>query len=153
ARVDRTRLAELLTALAALLGCAQKLRNLVAENGDLDISTLSDLLRVIEADSLIPAAPAPSYVATLNGSDIGEIDTALSAAKAMMRAQEELRQLPDLSELPDAALGALEKFAQTNIPSGLLGLTPKQLESEAREAVQRKNELIAAIDDLAPVLQ
>lgn len=152
-KVDPTRLPEMLTVLDDLRSSMAEIEAVLETAKKLDVSTLDGLQNIVAAHVILPELPPTLHLDALKEFDPIELEELSATALEASRTREELRQLPDLSGYPEAAIGMLVNLQNLKLSDEFLSLSPEELSQSARDGVEDIERRIYVLEAYVEVIR
>jgi hypothetical protein len=119
---------------------------------DLEISSATDVAKIIYADRAIEEPAAPEVVPTIAALDLGELEKALMLMIEWHSQNRLLADRPDLSRASLPKLSIASALMRCGLPPQLVGMTPAELYSAADKMISRDRAILEIIQRFLPIL-
>ena len=124
----------------------------IDSTSDLEISSATDVAKMIYADRLIEEPAAPEVVPTIAALDLGELEKALVLMIEWHGQNRLLAQRPDLSRASLPKLSIASALMRCGLPAELAGMTPAEFYSTVDKTIFRDQAILDITKRFLPIL-
>jgi hypothetical protein len=146
------RISPFLDTLEDVRSAAVDLAAFIDSTSDLEISSATDVAKMIYADRAIEEPAAPEVVPTIAALDLGGLEKALVLMIEWHSQNRLLAERPDLSRASLPKLSIASALIRCGLPPELVGMTPVELYSAADKTISRDRAILEITQRFLPIL-
>jgi very-short-patch-repair endonuclease len=151
-KVQSARIEDLLACLVKIEGSGRTLSSCIADNGDLEISSIADLRATIRAGEALRDGPVPEMVGAVSNLDPDRLAEVLDAQRKLEEVVGALTAYPSIGAQSADVLRAAVELGRMPLQEIYFENTPAALTGIANETVEKDLRLRNAIAEFSSVL-